>query len=227
MASDPLIAFPGKLPTAGHAWLLLQLADSAFPSGGFVHSGGLEAAWQHGEVRNRSDLASFVEAGLRQAARASLPFLHPAHQEPKELPAIDRECEAFTSNHVANRASRLQGRALLASSVRIFSIPDFAPPFGHVAPVLGVVGNCLGLDRGETARLFLYQQVRGYCSAAVRVGIVGPLEAQALQHRMTPILDALLEECFNLGIDDACQTSPLLDLWQGTHDRLYSRLFQS
>ncbi|KAB2673485.1 MAG: urease accessory protein UreF, partial [Verrucomicrobia bacterium] len=28
--------------------------DSAFPTGGFAHSGGLEAARQHGEVTGRS-----------------------------------------------------------------------------------------------------------------------------------------------------------------------------
>ncbi|MSU35656.1 MAG: urease accessory protein UreF [Pedosphaera sp.] len=211
----------------GNILVLLQLADSAFPSGGFVHSGGLEAAWQHGEIRNRNDVASFVETGLRQVARASLPFLNPAHQEPHNFPSVDRECEAFTSNHVANRASRLQGRALLASAIRIFSMRAFAPPFGHLAPVVGVVGNYLGLDCKETARLFLFQQVRGYCSAAVRLGIVGPFEAQTLQHRMTPTLETMLEECLSLGMGDCCQTSPLLELWQGTQDRLYSRLFQS
>src|SRR5437764_980339 len=36
-----------------------QLIDSAFPTGGFAHSSGLEAAWQHGEVRGRTELVSF------------------------------------------------------------------------------------------------------------------------------------------------------------------------
>jgi urease accessory protein UreF len=30
-----------------------------------------------------------------------------------------------------------------------------------------------------------------------------------------------------LAIEDAAQTAPLVDLWQASHDRLYSRLFQS
>ena len=27
------------------SWLVWQIADSGFPTGGFAHSGGLEAAW--------------------------------------------------------------------------------------------------------------------------------------------------------------------------------------
>jgi urease accessory protein len=43
------------LKTPDEDWLLWQLADSAFPTGGFAHSGGLEAAWQHGEIRNSAE----------------------------------------------------------------------------------------------------------------------------------------------------------------------------
>ena len=36
--------------------LVWQLVDSAFPTGAFAHSLGLEAAWHHGEVASRDDL---------------------------------------------------------------------------------------------------------------------------------------------------------------------------
>jgi urease accessory protein UreF len=37
----------------------------------------------------------------------------------------------------------------------------------------------------------------------------------------------ILQECQVLSLDDLAQTTPLLDVWQGAQDRLYSRLFQS
>ena len=53
------------------------------------------------------------------------------------------------------------------------------------------------------------------------------VEAQTLQHRFGPKAEAVLTRCASLTLDDLAQTSPLLDLWQGAQDRLYSRLFQS
>src|ERR1700749_4212083 len=90
-------------------WLLWQLSDSAFPTGGFAHSSGLESAWQHGEVRDRGALVSFIKASPHQVSHSILPFVTAAHAGPENFGAIDRLCDAFTSNHVANRASRAQG----------------------------------------------------------------------------------------------------------------------
>jgi urease accessory protein len=213
-------------------WLVWQLADSAFPAGGFAHSGGLEAAWQHGEVQNASELASFVEASLEQLGHGSLPFVTAAHEEADEAGELDRLCDCFLTNHVANRASRLQGRSFLASSGKIFQSNEagrVASRFslGHFAPAFGAVARALGVSRSGAARLFFFQHLRGLVAAAVRLGIAGPMEAQALQHRLAPRAQSVLSRCEMLAVADIAQTAPLLDLWQGTQDRLYSRLFQS
>ena len=73
----------------------------------------------------------------------------------------------------------------------------------------------------------LYGAARGVLSAAVRLGIVGSYRAQRMQHESEACLDATLEACAGLAAEEICQTAPIVDLLQGAHDRLYSRLFQS
>jgi len=224
---------PGVDDRAGNDdWLVWQLADSAFPTGGFAHSGGLEAAWQHGEVRHLAELAMFLEASLEQLGRGSLPFVTAAHDKPEKATELDQLCDVFLTNHVANRASRVQGRAFLASSGRIFFPGEAGPktkefPLGHFAPAFGAVARVLGMRRSGTARLFFFQHLRGLVVSAVRLGIAGTMEAQAWQYRLAPRAESILARCEGLAVADVAQTAPLLELWQGTQDRLYSRLFQS
>jgi urease accessory protein len=212
-------------------WLIWQLIDSAFPTGGFAHSSGLEAAWQHGEVRGRAELLSFVEANLDQLGHASLPFVLAAFDAPEKLGEIDSLCDAFTSNHVANRASRAQGRAFLTAVERIFDskfkIQNSKLSCAHYAPVFGACLRRLEISRDTAGRIFFFNHLRSTLAAAVRLNITGPMEAQMLQHRLATKAEAVLKTCESLTLDDIAQTSPLLDVWQGAQDRLYSRLFQS
>ena len=87
--------------------------------------------------------------------------------------------------------------------------------------------SLLGLNRQATQRLFFFVTLRGLIAAAVRLGIIGPMEGQALQFRLSPQAELISERCTNLSVDHVAQTSPILDIVQGAHDRLYSRLFQT
>ena len=215
-------------------WLLWQLADSAFPTGGFAHSSGLEAAYQAGEVAGADDLRRFVGDALGQAGRAALPLLTAAHRDPDRLDALDEIADAFLTNAVANRASRVQGRAMAATCLRIWPLPALAAldararaGRGHYAPVAGAAMRALDVPLDAAQRLFLYAVVRGIAAAAVRLGVAGSYEAQRLQSQCAPALDFVLDRCRGLDERDLAQTAPVVDLLQWSHDRLYSRLFQS
>jgi urease accessory protein len=217
------------------SWLLLQLSDSAMPTGGFAHSSGLEAAAQQGEVASAADLRRFTREALWQAGQFALPLASTAHDDPAALSRLDARADAFLVSRVANRASRTQGRAFIETMARIFpgevsALRDSARAANlclHHAPIFGAVCGALSVERLQAQQLWLSLTVRGVLFAAVRLGLAGTHEAQRMQHELAPAMDEVLAACGSLGEDDVAQTAPLLDLFGSTHDRLYSRLFQS
>jgi len=219
------------------AWFRVwQLVDSAFPSGGFTHSGGLESAVQHGDVRTVDDLQRIALVAVRQAGWGGLPFVAAAHRAPGDLPELDARIDVFLNQPVSNRASRAQGAALLNAALRIFpdaplrSIADVVrrdEVAGHHAPMCGAVLAALDVDLDVTMRIFLYQAARTVVSAGVRLGIAGAFDGQRVQAGAAGEIERTLDRCRGLTVDDVAHTAPILDVYQSTHDRLYSRLFQS
>ena len=215
-------------------WLAWQVVDSAFPVGVFAHSWGLEAAWHAGHADDAAALRRFLTESIQQTGWSALPIMSAAHRAPERLEELDELTHAFLVNGVANRASRVQGRTLAATADRIWPSPAMTALHAraratraHVAPLSGAVFRTIGLAEEVAQRAVLYGAARGVLSAAVRLGIVGSYQAQRLQHEAAARLEATLETCRGLPPEAICQTAPLIDLLQGAHDRLYSRLFQS
>lgn len=194
-------------------WLLLQLADGTFPSGGFAHSNGLEAASVLGSV----DVEAFLDAALVQAGHAALPFVR------MELAAGDDACDALLAFRGPNAASRAQGRALASAVQRVWDLPvlrDYTGPMHH-APIFGAVFRALGVDQAEVA--YLHSLTRSILSAGVRLGLIGPLEAQQIQAKKA----ALMSEVLDRVASEPAQTAPLLEIYAALHERLDGRMFQS
>jgi urease accessory protein len=165
-----------------------------------------------------------------------LPFVRAVHADPTSLPDVDSRCDAFSIARVTNRASRTQGRALAATAARVFPQPALAAldeqvrsrrTPAHLAPISGAVLRHLEIAERDALAWYLFGTLRTAAAAAVRLGVIGPHEAQRLLHAKGPLLDRVLAECATRSPDDVAQPAPRLELAAAMHDRLYSRLFQS
>jgi urease accessory protein len=210
--------------------LLLQLADSGFPAGTFAHSGGLEALHQLGLLEGEAQLRGRMVELLWHTAHGALPFLNDAHRgDPVQA---DLAAQIFLSNHVAQRASQAQGKAFLLAAEATFESTEVsalreALPHSHLAVAFGAALATQSIPLDEARQAFLFCSGRAALSAVVRLGVLGPLRAQAVLHGLHGAMEEALAKTATLSAVDAVSVSPWLETAQSAHDRLYSRLFQS
>jgi urease accessory protein len=220
---------------------LLQVVDRSFPTGGFVHSHGLE--WL---VKNSPlDLERLIRLRLEQQfARFELIFLiaayrngeRPHHNSPPEGEGtaewLDARFHAMLLPYEARDASMRVGRQLLHAAADLY--PDMelqeattTLPYAHHPVVFGLIGRVLGLDTQTAASVYAFQAVRGQISAAQRLTRLGQVEAQRLLHRLKPAIQDAADTAMGRTLDQAAPFMPLLDVAAMAHERAPVRLFVS
>lgn len=228
--------------------IALLLADSRFPGGGHVHSGGLEEAASRGLIRSEDDLPAFLTGRLRTAGTLDAVFAaasaHCTARNADLWSIVDAELDARTPSAAQRSASRAQGRATARAAGFIPSVDSrcgaplrsllSATPRPHHAVVLGcVVGVCGGapMDAALTAA---YLSVSGPASAAVRLLGLDPLRVNGIVAAMAPTLASVAADAAECaGLDPAqlpAPGAPGLDLLaeeHGRHHREEVRLFAS
>ncbi len=183
----------------------LLLADSRLPTGGHVHSGGVEAAVERSLLHNEADLELFLAARLRGtgpvvAAVAAAGCLLAVDNASTEWTRWDAAVSARIPSAAAREASRVQGVALLRTACRVWpsaaleALVHSGRP--HHPLVLGAVVTATGDGANAAALLALHHLLGGACAAAVRLLGLDPIAVAAVQARASrPLSRPLTLRC--------------------------------
>jgi urease accessory protein len=221
----------------------MQLSDSAFPSGRYTMSYGLEAFARSGELgtpARRSTLATLLSDSIRfGVAPSDGVALACAHRCFDDIEAVRRADARLTAVKIAREAresSRRTGRALMDTATAVFDVPplerfaervrDGHSPGNH-AVVFGVLSAALDVPRVEAVAAELFAFSAAWVAAAVRLALVDHRTAQALLDRVRPVTVAAAEDAADSEVDRIFSCTPLTDVMSMRHEHAALRLFAS
>jgi urease accessory protein len=182
--------------------LAMQQADAAFPSGAFAFSNGIEGLAALPFPFDRAALQRHADAAIRHrwagTDRVALIHAYRAQGDLARLAAIDQALEAATLAAPMRTGSQRAGRALLTTHGRLETLQAAALKaaiatgdlIGHLATIQGCLWQAIGLSEQEAVAISGYQTVSGLATAAVRLGRIGAIEAQAVVRAMLPVVEA-------------------------------------
>ena len=221
---------------------LMQLADSFFPSGSFTLSHGLEYLVQNKQIKNAADLQTFLQILLlNKIGSCDLVALIHSHRgsQQNSLPIIiDADRQLFNQTLIATNRQTQQksGRALLMvaqetwqdEKLRQLQEKTATKQFYCLHPVVfGVVAEIAGIDEQNTALAFLHSYITGLLGAAIRLGIIGHIQAQKILLALQLDIVTTYHQACSLKLSEMWSCTPTIDLAQMQHQKLKTRLFAS
>lgn len=205
---------------------LLTLADSRLPTGGHVHSGGVEEAITSRLVRDVPTLRAYLRRRIRSHGLVTASLAAAVHTGALTVPAAEAETDARTPSPAARAASRAQGRGLLRLAKRVW--PDYPwAPLGakpHLAVAAGAVGIAGAVAPEHTALSLVYTTMTGSATAAQRLLALDPADVAVLTFELSP----LCEQTAAMAVKELADLSdPLLDVLAENHVTRERPLFVS
>jgi urease accessory protein len=205
---------------------LLTLSDSRLPTGGHVHSGGVEEAVAQSLVNDLATLRAFLRRRIRTTGLVCASIAAAVHTGTLSVPHADRETDARTPAPAARQASRAQGRGLIRLAKRVWPDVewDMLGNTPHLAVAAGAVGAASGLEPEQTALSIVYTTMTGSATAAQRLLALDPGDVAALTFELSPLCE-LTATAASKELADL--SDPLLDALAQRHIERERPLFVS
>lgn len=216
-------------------WLwLLQANDTAYPSGSYAHSFGLEELVETGVVRTAADLGAYLERQVLPALLTfEIPFFVRAHASAlaDDIPgllAIDAELDAWRIPAELRDASRRIGSQRLEllhqldPSPLVLKIREASPRCHHLVVTALELSS---LPVAQAARAFGFQSIACLTAASMKLMRIGQTACQKVSREALGKLGEKIDASLSQPPDG--WFNPLIEIASLRHARANHRLFIS
>lgn len=225
----------------GQLLVSLQLTDSAFPSGFYTMSHGLEGFHQ-AKLVDATTVQDLLVDLLRHSVApgdgAALALAHRAatEQDWERVSAVDRHLYASKLNAELRLASRRSGRQVASIASLTFAEPAIAhwddlirsgQTPGCQPVVTGVINAALGVSVEEAVAADIFAFSASYAGAALRLRLVDHRTSQVMLAQVAPVIEEATRTACQTSLEEVGGFVPLGDIASGQHERAEARLFTS
>lgn len=221
------------MPTDPILWLL-QANDTAYPSGAYAHSFGLEELVETGVVSTATDLENYLVKQILPALLTfEIPYFARAHAAAvegncNELLALDAELDAWRIPAELRDASRRIGSQRLDLLVQLDPTPLVIEyrqlsPRSHHLVVTAL--ELAAVPVSQAARAFAFQTIAGLAAASMKLMRIGQTSCQQIVRRTLVNLGGKIDDSLAQPVDG--WFNPLLEIASLRHARANQRLFIS
>lgn len=220
---------------------LLQLADSALPTGAMSHSFGLESLVEEGFLKVEI-LEAFLTEYLKETGLLEANFCRKAFHLGKnggdfsqDWQNLNEKISAFKPARESRQGSQALGRRLVALALQLDEFPQLRMNIAgnnqnvHYCAVFGLLGGILGVDEEAVILAYLQQATASLISACQRLMALGQGQAAQINWRLKPTMLQIVTGSQNNWQDMAALQcfAPLSELASMRHPALRTRLFIS
>ncbi len=217
----------------------LQLTDSAFPSGFYTLSHGLEGYAQAKAVDQDSLpglLADLLRHTIGPTDATALAVVHRSAQAGQWdlVVAADQRLHATKLNRGLRVASTRTGKQMLDVAREAFGgtiidrywrlVADKVVP-GSQAVAAGVVYAQAGVAVNRAVASDLFAYAASFVGAALRLRLTDHRRAQVLLRQISPVIVEVTKEALFRELADLGGCAPMADVMSGQHERAQARLF--